>query len=175
MRAPLRPTAGTRLAAAALGAVLLLATSACTKESDRAADPATTSAQPTGTVTPSGTPSGTPSPGATGYRTFGADDYTYRLEVLCFCPQVGTVEVVVRDGAVAEATVVDGPRAGTPAPEFTRLTIDDILARAHEPSVAKSTIAWPDDADHPRSVMIDRIAQGVDDEVTYTIEDVRIP
>ncbi|MBM7515846.1 DUF6174 domain-containing protein [Nocardioides nitrophenolicus] len=155
----------TTLATAALTVPLLLALSACTKESERAAD--TTSAAPSSTGAP--TPSATPS-----YPTFAAQDYSYHLEVLCFCPQLGTVEVVVRDGKVTEATSLDGPQAGASAPEFARLSINDILAQAHAPEIAKTKIDWPDGQDHPGSVMIDRIAQGVDDEVTYTIKDVQV-
>jgi hypothetical protein len=149
---------------AALTLPLLFATSACSHESDRAAD--TTSAAPS-----SSTPPTSPAPS---YPTFAAQDYSYHLEVLCFCPQLGTVEVVVRDGKVSDATSLDGPQAGVPAPEFARLSIDDILAQAHAPGIAKAKIDWPDGQDHPSSVTIDRIPQGVDDEVTYTIKDVNV-
>ncbi|MFB9765223.1 DUF6174 domain-containing protein [Nocardioides kongjuensis] len=150
---------------AALTLPLLLATSACSHESDRAADPTPAAASSTATATQSATPS---------YPTFAAQDYSYHLEVLCFCPQLGTVEVVVRDGKVTEATSLDGPQAGVAAPDFAWLSIDDILAQAHAPGIAKAKIDWPDGQDHPGSVMIDRIAQGVDDEVTYTIKDVQV-
>ena len=150
---------------AALTLPLLLGASACSHESDRAAD--TTSAAPSssGTASTSAAPT---------YPTFGAQDYSYHLEVICFCPQLGTVEVVVRDGKVTEATSLDGPQAGISAPDFARLSIDDILAQAHAPGIAKAKIDWPDGQDHPSSVMIDRISQGVDDEVTYTIKDVQV-
>ena len=160
-----------RLPTAAVTAVLtvplLLVASACTTESERAAD--RTRAEATGSAT--STDSTSPAPT---YPTFAAQDYSYHLEVLCFCPQPGTVEVVVQDGEVAEATVVDGPQAGTGAPEFTELTINDILEQAHAPGIAKTKIDWPEGQAHPDSVMIDRIAQGVDDEVTYTIKDVQV-
>lgn len=152
---------------AALTVPLLLATSACTTESERAADRTRAEASSSATAADGTSP-------APSYPTFAAEDYSYHLEVLCFCPQPGVVEVVVEDGEVALATVVDGPRAGTGAPEFAELTINDILAQAHAPGIAKTKIDWPDGQDHPDSVMIDRIAQGVDDEVTYTIKDVRV-
>ncbi|TQK70148.1 hypothetical protein FBY23_1920 [Nocardioides sp. SLBN-35] len=152
---------------AALTVPLLLALSACSHESDRAAD-RTTATAPGSSGTATGSASAAPT-----YPTFAAQDYSYHLEVLCFCPQTGTVEVVVHDGEVEQATSVDGPLAGSPAPEFARLTINDILEQAHAPGIAKKKIEWPDGQDHPSSVMIDRIAQGVDDEVTYTIKDVQ--
>lgn len=156
-----------------LTAGLLLSTSACSKESDRAADRTRSSASPSATAT-------TTAPGASGtptgasYPAFTPQDYRYQLEVLCYCPQVGTVQVVVQDGEVADATSIDGPSAGQPAPDFARLTIDDIITMANDPAVAKANVEWPDGQDHPSSVMLDRIAQAVDDEVTYTIASVQV-
>ncbi|GAA3540462.1 DUF6174 domain-containing protein [Nocardioides daeguensis] len=162
-----------RLAAvtAALTVPLLLTASACSHESDRAADPTAAASTPDGTATASGTPG---TPGTASYPAYGVPDYTYHLEVLCYCPQTGTVEVVVHDGEVTSATSLDGPRAGTPAPDFARLSIDDIIEQANSPAIAKARVRWPDGQDHPDSVMIDRIAQAIDDEVTYTIKDVQV-
>ncbi|WP_408898730.1 DUF6174 domain-containing protein [Nocardioides sp. R1-1] len=158
---------------AVVAAALLGGASACTKESERAADRTGASTSPSATVT-------TTAPGASGtptgasYPAFTPQDYRYQLEVLCYCPQVGTVQVVVRDGEVADATSLDGPTAGQPAPDFARLTIDDIITMANDPAVAKAKVEWPDGQDHPSSVMLDRIAQAVDDEVTYTITSVQV-
>ncbi|MCR1782042.1 hypothetical protein KVF89_05805 [Nocardioides carbamazepini] len=169
----MRPTA-TRATLAALTVPLLLTASACSKESDRAADRTTASASPSAGETSTAT-TGSPDPTGTGaYPAYAPQDYSYQLEVLCYCPQVGTVEVVVRDGEVTDATSLDGPTAGRPAPEFARLTIDEIIAMANDPQVAKARVEWPDGQDHPGSVMLDRIAQAVDDEVTYTIKAVEV-
>lgn len=158
-------------ALAALVVPLLLTGAACSKESDRAADRTTASASPSSDATAPTTPA-TGSPGTASFPGYGPRDYSYHLEVLCYCPQVGTVEVVVRDGEVTEATSLDGPTAGRAAPDFARLTIDEIIAMANDPQVAKAKVDWPEGQDHPSSVMLDRIAQAVDDEVTYTIKDV---
>ncbi|WP_436701240.1 DUF6174 domain-containing protein [Nocardioides sp. BYT-33-1] len=170
----MRPTAA--LASLAALVPLLLAASACSKESDRAADRTTASASPSAEATdpPSTTSTTTGSAGTGAFPGYGPQDYTYELEVLCYCPQVGTVEVVVRDGEVTEATSLDGPTAGRSAPDFARLTIDEIIAMANDPQVAKTRVDWPEGQDHPDAVMLDRIAQGVDDEVTYTIKNVRV-
>jgi hypothetical protein len=172
----MRPTAA-RATLAALTVPLLLTASACSKESDRAADRTTASASPSAGETSTATtgssdPTGTTGTGA--YPAYAPQDYSYQLEVLCYCPQVGTVEVVVRDGEVTDAMSLDGPTAGRPAPEFARLTIDEIIAMANDPQVAKARVEWPDGQDHPSSVMLDRIAQAVDDEVTYTIKAVAV-
>ena len=149
--------------------LLLVPLSACSHENDqRAADPATGSAGSPGIAT---TAPESPSPSSTGrYPTFSAPDYVYRLEVLCFCPQVGTVKVRVRGGKVVDAT--DGK--GRQAPEYTRLSINDIIAMANDPQASKVQVTWPQGQDHPTSVAIDRIANATDDEVTYTIKKVRV-
>ncbi|MDQ6525628.1 DUF6174 domain-containing protein [Nocardioides sp. LHD-245] len=159
-------------ALAALLVPVLLTGAACSKESDRAADRTTASASPSADATGTTTGTTTGPAGTASFPTYGPQDYSYHLEVLCYCPQVGTVEVVVRDGEVTEATSLDGPTAGRAAPDFARLTIDEIIAMANDPQVAKAKVDWPDGQDHPSSVMLDRIAQAVDDEVTYTIKDV---
>lgn len=156
-------------ATAALTVPLLLAASACTHESDRAAD------RTTATTTPSSTATVTGSPGVgAAFPSYAHEDYRYHLEVLCYCPQVGTVEVVVRDGEVTAATSLDGPTAGVSAPDFAWLSIDDIIEMANDPAIAKAKVDWPEGQDHPSSVMVDRIAQAIDDEVTYTIKDVQV-
>ncbi|GAA1501732.1 DUF6174 domain-containing protein [Nocardioides humi] len=155
---------------AALTSALLLTATACTKESDRAADRTTASASPSGTPTGSGTPSA----GSASYPAFAPQDYTYELEVLCFCPQTGPVEVTVRDGEVANAVALDDTVPGGAVPEFAQLTIQDVIEMANDPDVDKASVEWPAGQDHPDSVMLDRIAQAVDDEVTYTIKNVRI-
>lgn len=160
-----------RLRPLAVLPVLLLALAACSNENDgRAADPV--SSAPSSTP-PEASPSESPS--STGrYPDFAPADYVYRLRVLCYCPQVGTVEVTVSDGAVTEAVIAGGPRKGQSAPEFTRLTINDVIAKANDPDAAKVQVDWPDGQDHPTSVQLDRIANAVDDEVTYSIKDVRV-
>lgn len=158
--------------------LLLLPLSACgSDDGDRAADPASDGASDTSSApgTPTGSPTATDTPSSSGaYPEFAPTDYVYRLRVLCFCPQVGTVEVTVTDGAVSDAVIAGGPRKGQAAPEFTRLTINEVIAKANDPGAAKVQVEWPDGQDHPTSVQVDRIANAVDDEVTYAIKDVRV-
>ncbi|KRC54825.1 MULTISPECIES: DUF6174 domain-containing protein [unclassified Nocardioides] len=158
-----RPVVRTLLAPA-LTAVLALGLSACSHEDDAtASDP--TGTDPSPTVTDDGAPT---------WPTFAPADYTYRLEVMCFCPMTGPVEVTVADGEVVSATGLRNPGKGRPAPEFLRLTINDVIAKANDPSVAKADVTWPDGQDHPSRVAIDQIENAVDDEVTYVIRDVRV-
>ena len=98
----------------------------------------------------------------------------YRLEVLCYCPQVGAVRVTVVDGEVASATTLTGPGRGKDAPEYARLTIADILEKANALGPDGAEVVWPDGQDHPSSVALDPVERAVDDEVTYTIGRVRV-
>ena len=156
-----------------LGLALLLCLAACSGTDD--ADDASSAAS-TGASDPSSsaTTSAAPSPSASTYPRFAPKDYTYRLEVLCFCTQVGAVRVEVADGKVANATGVTGRLKGQRAPEFARLTINDIIARANDRSAAQVKVVWPRGQDHPTSVRIDAMKQATDDEVTYVIRKVRM-
>ena len=159
-----------RSAAPALGLVLALslALSACGGEESTAEDPAAGSAS----APPSATAPFTED--AAGERDFTATDYAYRLELICFCPLVGPVDVVVTDGEVTSTSIVKGAEKGEPAPEFYELTIAEILDRAREPEVDEAEVTWPEDSDHPTSVAIDPIRMATDDEITYRIKGLRL-
>lgn len=152
-----------------LTALLALGLSACGREDDqKAADPAGNDPSPGATADP------TDDPTTQRWPDFAATDYTYRLEVLCFCPMTGPLEVSVTDGEVTSATRLQQPGKGKQAPEFVRLSINDLIAKANDPSVFAADVTWPDGTDHPTKIAIDQIENAVDDEVTYTISDVQV-
>lgn len=165
-----RPETALRLAAAAVTAALALASAGCGHENDAATDDAAQQGEPSGK--PSATASTTSD--ARDYPDFAPSNYTYRLEVLCYCPQIGAVRVTVRDGKVTEATSVAGETKGQDAPKFARLSINDIIARANDPQVDEAEVTWPSGQDHPSVVALDQLAMAVDDEVTYAIKNVRV-
>lgn len=153
-----------RAALPTLATLLALGLSACGHEDDeKAADPAT-DAPSSGTTTDA--------PTSKQWPEFAASDYTYRLEVLCFCPLTGPLRVTVTDGEVASAIRITKPGKGTEAPEFARLTINDLIAKANDPAVSEAEVTWPAGTDHPTKITIDQIENAVDDEVTYTIRNV---
>ncbi|GAA4808854.1 DUF6174 domain-containing protein [Nocardioides caeni] len=154
--------------AALLAPVTLLALAACSSGDDSASDATTPSADPTGSTSTTGASSA--------FTEFAPTDYTYRLRVLCYCPQTGPVDVTVVDGAVSTAVIAGGPTKGKDAPDFARLTINDILDAADEAEAGDGSadVTWPSGSDHPTSVAIDRIAGAIDDEVTYTIRAVQV-
>lgn len=166
MRLPsfVRPALGPVLALGLAGALV-----ACGHEndSDRAADVASADHP-----SPSATATAT-SGGPAAYPDFPVADYTYRLEVLCFCPVLGPVAVTVADGRIVQAVIAEGDQSGKPAPKFTRLTINDIIAIANDSKPAKVEVTWPSGEDFPSVVRVNQLEHATDDEVTYTIKDVR--
>ena len=111
------------------------------------------------------------------YPELAAEDYTYVLEQICYCPVTGPVKVTVEDGDVTSAVILQGGHAmkkGSDAPEYLRITINDVIARANDPEAAQVDVDWPDDQDWPTTVAVDQIENAVDDEVTYTIKDVQV-
>lgn len=135
--------------------------SGCGSEPERVADPGPRSAGS------SGTPTTTP-------PVFDAEDYSYRLRSLCFCPLLGPVEIVVQDGSVTSATMTKGADRGKPAPDYMRLTIPELIAKAKDPEADDIDADWPDDQAWPNRISIDYMKRAVDDEITYVISDVRI-
>ncbi|WP_141014077.1 DUF6174 domain-containing protein [Nocardioides sambongensis] len=146
----------------------LLGLTACGGEESGGASTAT-DPSPAASTAPSTAPADPWTTDAAGERVFTAEDYTYRLEAICFCPVTGPVEVTVEDGEVASATLVRGPQKGEDAPDYLHLTVADLLDRAADPSVASAEVEWPADSDWPTSIELDQIARAVDDEVTYRI------
>ncbi len=144
-------------------------------EPTEADDPTSESVSESGSPDPDEPTATTTVTGDAEYPAFGESDYTYVLEQICYCPLTGPVRVTVEDGEVTEAVTVTrapGTPKGSDAPDYQRLTIDDIIGFANDPEVASADVTWPDDSDWPTSVAIDHIERAVDDEVTYLIRKV---
>ncbi|GAB3865774.1 hypothetical protein GCM10028801_36810 [Nocardioides maradonensis] len=150
------------LVTAAAAAGLLAALSACGSDDQVAADPATTSTSPTTTTSAS----------AGSYPLYSPADYTYRLQVLCYCPLVGPVDITVKNGQVAGAKIVGGMHKGGPVPTYVKKTINDIIAIANDPQSGDVKVDWPAGADAPRSVAVNPMQRAADAGVTYVIRDV---
>jgi major membrane immunogen (membrane-anchored lipoprotein) len=129
--------------------------------------------------TASATPTTSPTVGS--YPDFPATDYTYQLGVQCFCAFAGSpVEVTVTSGKVVTAVYAhrNGGRqdvkGGDPAPGWMRLTINDVIAEANDTTADRVTVDWPAGQEYPNSVFVDAHKDMADDEVGYTIQDVRV-
>jgi major membrane immunogen (membrane-anchored lipoprotein) len=142
-----------------------------------ATDPAPTSPPTSATTTPTPTPSAEPTVGS--YPEFTATDYTYELTITCFCMSSGNpMEVTVADGRVVDAAYGTGAsgqvQAGDPVDPAFRLTINEVIAKANDTTADKVKVDWPTGQGYPNSVYVDGSSQIADDEVGYTIADVRL-
>jgi len=154
----------------ATAATLLLA--ACGgADDDTATDPAP--------AAESSSPSPSAEPQMIGdFTAFPHDDYTYDLEVQCFCPYFGQpVTVTVAGGEVTDAVWAkkarDHAKGEAVTDEWLRLGINDLLEEAADPSYDEVDVQWPDGADHPDKIAIDKMKNAVDDEITYVIANVQ--
>jgi hypothetical protein len=157
--------------------VLMLSACGGSADDDTATDPDASG----GSSAPQESPS--PEPEMIGdYPAYPHADYTYDLEVLCFCPIGGQpIRVTVSDDKVTDAVfTTKSPgieKGGEAKEEWLRLTIDDVLREAADPAYDEVEVEWPEmgagGADHPDQVAIDRMSNAIDDEVTYVISNVQ--
>lgn len=126
----------------------------------------TTPAPDSGTAQPSGPP----------WPAYGVEDYTYTLRVRCFCPDAGVpITVTVTDGKAVDAVLAtkgSGRPAGASAPEWARVTINDVIEAANDTKADTIEVRWPAGQDYPTSVWVDRDTNAIDEEIGYTIRDV---
>ena len=158
---------------AAVAATLVL-TACGGADDDTATDPAVSSPTPD---SPSAQPSAEPAM-IGDYTAYPHDDYTYDLEVQCFCPYFGQpVTVTVVGGEVTAAVWAkksrDHAKGDAVNDEWLRLGINDVLEEAADPSYDKVDVQWPDGADHPDQIAIDKMKNAIDDEITYVITNVQ--
>lgn len=160
------------LAAGAAGLALTVLAACGGEGSSTAEDPA---------GDPTTAESSTPVDGATaepgGFPAFAPEDYSYLLEVICYCPLTGPVEVTVEDGEVASAVYTKGGHGlqkGDDAPDFMRKTINDVIDAANDTDAAEVDVTWPEGQDYPRSVSVDQDKRMVDEEITYIVRRVQV-
>jgi hypothetical protein len=165
-----RRTGVQRLTLALAALVLPMGLAACGDDTQVAADPAPTS------TSPSASPSA--SPGT--YPAYPQPDYTYDLSVQCFCMGSGSpIEVTVEGGAVVAAVYLaddtgrGGTSAGDPADQRFWLTINDVIDLANHSDAERIEVDWPAGQDYPDRVFIDGSKRIADDEIGYSISNVR--
>ena len=104
----------------------------------------------------------------------GLDAYTMTLQRICFCPSpdyTGPFDVTVRNGALAsvelDGAVVDDERG---------MTVDELfelLDEAYARGAARVTVAFDPDLGYPTNVSIDYDTRMADEEIAYTVSDLR--
>jgi hypothetical protein len=171
-----------RLLAALLVSVSALALAGCgTDDGTVAEDPVSSEA-----TSPSGSPSAEPTEEPTAQPTVGTypyfepETYTFRLMVSCYCLGAGApIKVVVEDGVVVRATYLaadsgrSGVEKGDPADKIYWLTINDIIDAANDTTAARVDVVWPAGQDYPTSVYVDKNLNMADEEIGYTVSNVR--
>ena len=161
-------------ALAALTASLVLVGCGAEPDEDTVATDPTSSPTPPDTPVPTEGPTEEPTVGT--YPDFAPDDYTYTLVTSCFCPDAGApVRVTVVAGDAVEAVYLEdgrGVKKGDPAPEYRRLTIDEVIEAANDTEAAMVKVKWPAGQDYPSSVYVDQDELMVDEEVGYLVSDV---
>ena len=140
--------------------------------SGTAVDPGAGSASESPTAAPTAVPSIGDRP------AYPSTDYSYLLEVQCFCPTFGQpVRITVTGGEVTDAVwtkKAPDHAQGDPADvEWLRLTINDVLTEAADPRWDEVEMTWPAGQAYPDTVAIDRMKKAIDDEITYLISDVQ--
>ncbi|HEX5018008.1 MAG TPA: DUF6174 domain-containing protein [Actinomycetes bacterium] len=99
------------------------------------------------------------------------DDYSYRLDVGCFCPAIHNVKVEVQDDHVVtlggedyRAAQVIGFADSEPTIEALFAVLGRALSKADDVEVA-----YDPDTGVPTSISVDWIANAIDDEIGYQI------
>jgi hypothetical protein len=154
-------------AATAMALTVLAGCSGDNDDGDTATDPAST---PTSSDSAEEPTVGT-------YPELAAEDYTYVLEQICFCPITGPVKVVVEDGEVTSAVVLEGGggiKKGSDAPDYLWLTINDVIAQANDTEAADVQVTWPDGQNWPDQVQVDKVENATDDEINYLVSGVEV-
>jgi len=125
------------------------------------------------------TPSGpTIAPEAGSLPDYPYADYSYSLEMRCYCAnQDQQYRITVAGGEVTDvtwATEGDGHAVGDPvSDEYARVTIQDVIDKGNDPDAAQVDVEWPAGQDHPSSIYVDQDKMVADEEVTWVISDVQ--
>ena len=125
------------------------------------------------------TPSGpTIAPEAGSLPDYPYADYSYSLEMRCYCAnQDQQYRITVAGGEVTDvtwATEGDGHAVGDPvSDEYARVTIQDVIDKGNDPKADQVDVEWPAGQDYPTSVYVDQDKMVADEEVTWVISDVQ--
>jgi hypothetical protein len=104
----------------------------------------------------------------------GIDDYSFDLDVVCFCTIGGRFHVVVEDGVPVSVTQ-QGDAIDPGQYDFIEFTVDGLFELAEtwggglEPD--QMVAAFDPELGYPMDLRIDAISEAVDDEVTVVVHD----
>jgi hypothetical protein len=104
----------------------------------------------------------------------GSDNYSFSVDVVCFCTIAGRFEVVVEDGVPVSVTQ-EGKEVDVEQFEFIDFTVEGLFELAGtwgggtEPD--RMVASFDPDLGYPIDLRIDAITEAVDDEVTVVVHD----
>lgn len=102
-------------------------------------------------------------------------DYVYEVTRFCFCPLTGPVEIVVLDGSVVEANVVE-TNAPVPIDDWQTPSVARLFALIdqgiHE-RWHRLDVMYDKELGYPRSIQADPWENAVDEEFSYEIGNLR--
>ncbi len=100
----------------------------------------------------------------------GISDYNFVFTITCFCVETGTFDVEVQNNIVVHVTSLpDSEMVGNEVGK----TIGDlfgILAEAYARNADQVTVSYDPALGFPTSIALDYIAEAIDDEVSYGVE-----
>ncbi|WP_338737982.1 DUF6174 domain-containing protein [Candidatus Dehalogenimonas loeffleri] len=103
------------------------------------------------------------------------EDYQFQLRVSCFCPQeiVQPVLISVIDGVVTDRIYAE-TGVSVLSDYFNRAdTVEklfEIIQEAIDTQADSLTVTYDKQTGYPSSIIIDQIAQAVDEEIAYFVE-----
>jgi hypothetical protein len=119
-------------------------------------------------------PTTTPPTGT--YPAYPHDDYTFVLNLSCFCADRGVPSrITVEDGTVTSAVYLRngrGHHAGDPAPKWLWITLADVIDAANDTEAAQVDVTWPAGQEYPTRVYVDQDRMMADEEIGYSVSDV---
>jgi hypothetical protein len=104
-------------------------------------------------------------------------NYTYQLNVACFCPYAGPISVEVRADTVYTATVIETGEAITNLDNFSVKTIDGLFEVLEQALKEADKVDVDYDAQYgfPSLISIDYYKDAVDDEIGYRATNLHLP
>lgn len=96
----------------------------------------------------------------------GIDDYRYELEARCFCLEQPPLTVTVRDGEVTSVTPASAEHWRDVA-----VAVPDLFAMVarDRDAYASVSVTYDPELGYPTQIAEDRVADAVDDEVTFVL------
>ena len=110
------------------------------------------------------------------WQSQGARDYSYRLQIGCFCPQEITQPVIVevRDGVATSIVYAEGGASATSEIFQSYDTIDELFATvqgAINDKVDEVTVTYDAGLGYPIRIYIDPRKTAIDEERALTVSD----